>query len=227
MTDHSDIEREVADLGESVLEDLDPEQRAQLVIELTAAGDFEKTETVKEAAPVKTYRTRDLAFHDALSDNVIMALYAMYELDSAAWRFHLERVQGELDAAHYELYPDADWTEEPTEANGFHEQAAKDAAAEFLGTYLAWERYSEEDVGIELETFLMHPFGGTVSAAVSSITFLACIADGSLFAEEREDANPEGWADGGTVTVDGEELTAQELAHLKYNRITSEEAPPL
>lgn len=45
--------------------------------------------------------------------------------------------------------------------------------------------------------------------------------------QELEDATPDGWADEGTVTVDGEEFTAEELADLRYRRITSQEAPPL
>lgn len=224
MTSAHDIERDLEDLSEDVLGDLDPDERAALAIELAAAGDFEKAERVKHAAPVKTYHARDLDFSDRLTDNVVMALYAMWELEKRASQFFYERARGQLDEVHYEQYPDAEWTEAPTEENGFHEQRAMDAAAAFLGSYLAWERYAAEDVGVALETFLSHPFGGTVTSDVSVYTLTASIADGSHFDDELE---IDGWADGGTVTVEGEELTAEELAEAKYQSITSDEGPIL
>lgn len=215
MTSQSDLERELEKISESVLEDLDPDERAALAVELAAAGEREKAKAVTEAAPTKTYAARDLAFNDQLTDHVVMALYAMWELETGVWRFYYEKADGQLQEARYYQYPDEDWTEAPSEANGYHEQAAMDAAAEFLGNYLAWERYADEQVGVDLETFLGHPFGGQAAGKISTITVTASLASGEHFEEDLG-----GWADSGTVTVDGESVSPQEYAEYKYAQLT-------
>lgn len=215
MTSTNDIEQELENLSESVLENLDPDERAALAVELAAAGEFEKVDAVKEAAPMKSYKARDLAFSDRLTDHVVMALYAMWELESGVWKFFYEKTQGSLEEANYDRFPDEDWTEAPSEENGYHEQAANDAAANFLGDYLAWEQYADKDVGVPLEKFLAHPFGDDIFQKVSTITFTATLAQGGLHDEELP-----GWAEDGDIIVDGEPVSLKEYAKWKYAQLT-------
>jgi hypothetical protein len=215
MTSTTNIEKELEGLSESVLENLDPDERATLAVELAATGEFEKVEAVKEAAPMKSYKARDLEFSDRLTDHVVMALYAMWELETGVWKFFYKKTQGGLKEANYDRFPDEDWTEAPSEDNGFHEQAANDAAAKFLGEYLAWEQYADKDVGVPLEKFLAHPFEDDILQKVSTITATATLAQGGLLDEDLP-----GWAEGGHITVDGEQVSIEEYAEWKYTQLT-------
>jgi hypothetical protein len=215
MTSTANIEKELEGLSESVLENLDPEERAALAVELAAAGEYDKVETVKQAAPMKNYKARDLTFSGQLTDHVVMALYAMWELESGVWKFFYEKAQGRLEEADYDRFPDEDWTEPPSEENGYHERAANDAAANFLGDYLAWEKYAAEDVCVPLEKFLSHPFSDGVRQKVSTITFTATLAQGGSLDEELP-----GWAEDGEITVDGQSLSFEEYAEWKYSQLT-------
>lgn len=218
MTSTTDIEQDLEDLGADVLEDLDPDERATLAVKLAAAGGFDQVEVVKQAAPMKSYEARDLTFSDKLTDNIVMALYAMWELETGVWRFFYERARGQLEESNYRQYPDEEWTTEPSPDNGFHEQPAMDAAAGFFGNYLAWERYAEKQVGVSLETFLSHPFTGGAGPKVSVIVFTAKLVTGRGLEEAESDNS---WAAEGTVTVDGKALAAEDLAEVKYQQLTS------
>lgn len=221
MTSMNDIEREVDDLSADVFGDLSPDDRAVLSLQLWAAGEGEKAERVKEAAPTKTYKAQDLEFQERASGLLLRALTAFWRLDVGAWGFLYERSSGQLRAANYEQFPDEDWTEEPMPANEFHERPAKEAAVRFLADYLAWKRYAEEDIGVSLDKFLLHASGPSGCSKVDLIETVAQMADGRLFTDRPDADQDRGWAAGTTVEYDGEDFTAEELAEKHYRTITT------
>ena len=229
MTATNHIERELEAVGDDVLGDIPADQRAVLAIQLLAAGDWDKANRLKETAPTKQYTAPDLEFTDRVTRQMLLAVTAMWELESSAWRFYYELTSGRLKSAHYRLYPDAEWTEEPSPDTDFFERLAADAAARFYSNYLAWERYATEVLGVSLEEFLSHPFGGKVSSRIAMIKQTAMTVSAEEVLEEhveKLDDPPEkvGWAAQGTVTFEGEEYSAEELAERKFELIG--ESPP-
>lgn len=216
----NDIERDLEEVRQSALDDLDPEERARLVIEQAADGNHEHVETLVEAAPVKTYEATDLDFRELAADHAMMALFALWELETATLRFFLEQQRGRLREANYDRFPDEDWTTEPSPENEFHEQGAMRAGARLSAAHLAWTRYAEEEAGVSLAEFLAYPFNGALSSKIAVIEQAAAVADGSFFEEEMDDADDlGGWAVE-TITTDDGEFTVEDLAARKYDVLT-------
>lgn len=216
----SDIESDIEDLKEDVLPGLPSDERARAVVQFRAADQADVVEALYETAPTKSYEATDLDFRAALREYTTEALYALWELETGVWRFLYERVSGQLRAANYDRYPDAEWTEEPAPENGFHERAAGEAAAEFLADYRAWERYAIVDVGVTLSEFLRFPLEEAGAHRVELVEQIADLVTGDIDGIEGEDGV--GWAESTGVTVDGEECDVDTLAEWKYEQITAE-----
>lgn len=216
----ANFERGLEEVGDRVLGNLAADERAELVIKQRAAGNDDLLDRLHETAPVKEYQAVDLDFTEALARHTVTALYALWELETGVWRFLYERSHGHVEEANYEMYPDAEWTTEPAPENGFHELDAIKEAVRFLGSYRAWERYATEDVGVSLAEFLSFPLITEGRASVDRIEAMVQLVDGSLESEFLdEDEEPVGWVGDETVTVNGEELTADEVAEVKYQNI--------
>jgi hypothetical protein len=215
MTSATDIERDLNDLSEDILAELEPSERARLAARLRAAGEHDRLHDLREAAPVKTYDVMDLEFLAEERELRAEALYALWELETGVWRFLYEQTSGQLREANYRQFPDEEWTEEPTEENEFHEQQASRQAALFLVDYQAWRRYATDDVGISLREFLLHPLESDAGAEhVDRIELMAKLADGRAF------DGADGWASD-TALGDSTEELVSELTESKYQSITT------
>lgn len=218
MTSTNDIRRDLDDIGEVVLGDLDTDERARLAVQLRAAGEYDRLQQLKEAAPTKSYNvTPGLEYLDRERELRAEALYALWELERGVWQFFYEWTSGQLREADYERFPDADWTEAPSQENGFHEHGAMQRAALFLANYRAWKRYATEDVGVSLREFLLHPLDPDAGAAhVDRIEFMAKLADGRAL----DDDDVGGWATE-TTFVEEPEQFVEDLTEQKYQDITA------
>jgi hypothetical protein len=220
MTTTTSIENDLEDVSEDVLGGLDSDDRATLAVKQAAAGNYSLVERLKETAPTKKYKATDLEFSDLVTDHMLTALYALYELETSVWRFFYERANGELQEANYERYPDAGWTSEPA---GHHERKATECAVILSGNHLAWTRYAEEDVGVSLTEFLAHPLTADAEPRIERITHTAALVDGQILAEDLDDADDVlGWVTGETIYHENEKMTVEEYASWKYDQITAD-----
>jgi hypothetical protein len=218
----TNLERGLGEVSDHVLGDLDPDERATLVIRQQAAGNDDLVERLRETAPTKHYHATDLEFSDRLSEHTLTALYALWDLETSVWRFLYERAAGQVEEANYRAYPDSEWTTAPAPENGYHELDAINEAVRFLGLYRGWKRYATEEVGVPLAEFLRFPLIVDGRASVDRIEAAVKLVDGTLEAEFLdEDQEPVGWVGDETVTVNGEDLTADELADVKYQNIVA------
>jgi hypothetical protein len=215
MTSTTDIERDLDDLSDAVLGELAPDERARLSVQLRAAGEGDRLHQLRDAAPVKTYEATDLDFIEREHQLRAEALYALWELDTGVWRFFYEKAHGQIREANYREFPDAEWTEEPSPENDFHEQGAKRRAGLFLADYRAWKRYATEDVGVSLREFLLHPLEAPGRHHIDRIEFAAELADGRAFDDESD-----GWAME-MESPDGSGTLVDDLAEQKYEGIAS------
>jgi hypothetical protein len=220
MTTTTNLQNGIEDAGDDILGDLDPEDRARLVVEHAAAGDFDLVERLTETAPTYEYKATDLAFRDCLDTYHTLSLFALWRLERRAWRFMYERAQGLLAEANYDRFPDAEWTTEPTPDNEFHEAGAKRAAVRFLATHRAWERFVDEEIGVSLRAFLEHGARTSDTSAAEIIEIAATIITG----DHLDEGSVTGWADT-TVTHNGDEVGVDELADRKLDWIRGGVAP--
>lgn len=209
MTSTKEIEKGLEDVKESALSELPAARRAQAVVQFQAAGKDDVTEDLYETAPVKTYETTDLEFTKQVERYKAEALYALWELETAAWRFLYE--------ARARVNPE---TGIPDEEEEEEEGDAEAIAAEFLADYRAWTRYATENVGVSLQEFLIHTLKPEGEATVKRVDYAAGLADGSAFVDDGSDVDAAevGWS-ADTVTLDGSEYTVDELAEWKYQQI--------
>jgi hypothetical protein len=228
MTSPDDFTDDVEQVTEHVLGDLRPDDRLALAIEAQAAGDEAHVQRLKDTAEWRTYRQPTKEFQDALQHSLLLSVRAMADLERRMSMFHIARLEGlyhgEL-AANYDV---SEWddVEEPTPENEFLEAEAKEEAARFLTSYLAWEQFAEDVLGVTLREFLL--IGTPFESAVEPVESMRERATGEDLADAAADLDAEtpdgtslsevfdedalGWAADKTVTMDGEELPPEDAA---------------
>lgn len=220
MTSTNGIDTDVEAIKENALADLSPEKRATLGVRLRAAGEYDRLEELREAAPVKTYDVSDLDFHRHEETLRSEALYALWELDTGAWKFLYELKDSRLREMEFLDFPDEEWTEEPTEENGYLEHRSVMRAISLLVDYQAWDRVATGLVGVTLAEYLAHPLdAGEADQYVGRIEQTVEMAEGHVYG--FDDIGPEAAAINGDWTPDDLPTTIEDLVNEKYAKIAA------
>lgn len=199
-----DIRSALDAVKDGALGDLAPAERAGAVVRYAGRDRDEAAEQLHSTAPRQQYEGPDPEFIAELHRYREHALYALWELETGAWRFLYEardRIGGGVEEA-----AEDDVAE------------AERLAAEFLANYRAWARYAAEDVDATLREFLRHPVAPEAATHVDRIEYAAALADGSAF-DDVGGKDDVGWAPE-AVAIEGGEWSVDALADRKYATIT-------
>ena len=82
MTSIDDLKHDLKGVSDTVLTDLDTEERLRLFIKEAAEGREERIEWLTETAPTKQYEATDLAYTDGIKRYSFTSMWAKYELQT-------------------------------------------------------------------------------------------------------------------------------------------------
>ena len=218
MRSTTSISNDIEDLKEGALAELSPEKRARLGVKFRAAGEYDRLNELREAAPVKTYEVSDLDFHRHEEVLRAEAVYALWELDTGAWQFLYELKDARLREYEYENGDFGEAEESAVEQPDLEEAGSVLAAISFLVDFRGWDRFVTEDIGVALDEFLAHPLQpGEADQFIERINNTVEIAENRLFGFDDLDGSSAEelfeWADDVPENVD-------RLVDEKYEQIT-------
>ncbi|MDG5761826.1 hypothetical protein QA600_21110 [Natronococcus sp. A-GB1] len=204
------IERDLEEVREEVLEDLSPEDRLQLYLEAAAKEKDGWIESLLETCPRRRYRTTDLEFSERRQLASTLRLNTLYKLHTALLELQMLRQRQELTWINTD--GDDDLTESERERADERAEELRFQYSELYTLYHSYRQFSEEVLGVDLETWLgSHPNGQHVLEVITKEL------DNSIQQElVEEDLNPSD-----AEPEDDEWVTIDEIADLRYEEYIS------
>jgi hypothetical protein len=164
MTTKRSLETELADVSDTILNDLNANERIRLLIKAKANGDETQRDRLVESCPTAEYERPDHQYTNR-------ALFAHTEAQTAVYSLwttwlELQWVQTQLTHVEmmdlFDLYP-TDVVEDPLEGIDFPDAAERitrlegrqtDLLATLHTRYHVYRRFAEETIGVDLTEFL-------------------------------------------------------------------------
>ena len=211
MSNKKDIRKDVDGLREEVLSTLSTDKRASLAIEKKAEGDDESLQTLVDTLEMSVYQSADPDFFERMALLETVAVYALWELDSAASEFAFRSMAYANANLGSIAFPDDD-SYDPESS----EQEWCNAAGIFLSEYNAWKRFAIEDLDVSLTHLLKFPFEDEIDERITRIESLRMEADESAVDDSKFEE-----VEGDLSLAAAAEFDVDELAEKKYQTIKS------
>lgn len=149
MTGKTRIKRELDEMTDGVLRDLEPRERLGFILEATARGDDAWREKLWAKTPTKGYKKPDARVTQAYQMIREVGHALLAELQGLA-----VRVRERLSAVEVtDIFTSSSSDGEEADATMF-EPELQDTAAELVARWAAWDRFAQSELGIPLETWL-------------------------------------------------------------------------
>lgn len=201
-----DIQNDAEKMTEQVLEQLGYEKRTQLAVEYGAKGDRERVEQLVKSAQASAYDGPEPFFTDRLALLETVAVYALWEIDTAAKEFSMWTMLAKQEERLEEAYPDDDTVDYDHMLQQQYEKAAK-----FLIEYNAWKKFAEEELDVTLTELLKFPFSDGIDDTLDVLQMMRMLANGSMH-DLCEDADS---------YAEASDLDVEQLTEEKYELIKS------
>ena len=160
--------RRAEELGDEILAELEPATRHRLLLEAEAEGNDYAIKRLRETCPKHTYRIRDVRYTERGRIAMLFRQIVLSELKATVLELELLRQQ-QRTLWHVDRHRDGELSAD--EEAQLHERADRIAflIADLYAQYHGQQRFAEEVLGVELETwFAPHPDGDAVLADVTA-----------------------------------------------------------
>ena len=206
MSEKNQIQNDAEQLTDKVLEQLGYEDRTRLAIEYAAKGDDQRVEQLVDSALTSVYEGPEPFFTDRLALLETVAVYALWEIDTAAKEFSMWTMLAKQEERLEEAYPDDDTVDYDHMLQQQYEKAAK-----FLIEYNAWKKFAEEELDVTLTELLKFPFSDGIDDTLDVLQMMRMLANGSMH-DLCEDADS---------YAEASDLDVEQLTEEKYELIKS------
>ena len=206
MSEKNQIQKDAEQLTDKVLEQLGYEDRTRLAIEYAAKGDDQRVEQLVDSALTSVYEGPEPFFTDRLALLETVAVYALWEIHTAAKDFSSWTMLAKKEKQLKEAYPDDDSVDYDHKLQQQYEKAAK-----FLIQYNAWKKFAEEEIDVTLTELLKFPFSDGIDDTLEEVEMMRMLANGSMH-DLCED---------GDSYAEASDLDVEQLTEEKYELIKS------
>ena len=222
------LENEIDELSDTILGDLEPDQRLQLLLRARADENEQWIDRLVETCPQYDYTATDHAFTDRVQLAQRIAQQAVYELHTTYLHYEYTRQQ-----QRYTWLLDDVRDEEPSdeELDRASERAdeIRELFADLYTIYHTHQRFATEILNVDPETWLtFHPEGPTVFEVVADviddhreIEFAESYLNEQFEADEEEEVDTEATDPDQTVPDDDHKETLEEITEIRYEALAS------
>jgi len=200
-----EIQNDAEKMTEQVLEKLGYEDRTRLAVEYAAKGDRERVDQLVKSAQTSAYNGPEPFFTDRLALLETVAVYALWEIHTAAKDFSSWTMLAKKEKQLEEAYPDDDSVDYEHKLQQQYEKAAK-----FLIEYNAWKKFAEEEIDVTLTELLKFPFSDGIDDTLEELQMMRMLANGSM-----HDLCEDGDSYAEASDLDVEQLTEEKFEVIK------------